>query len=72
VFLRLYGNNIKYIAINNKLLFYDTPWPNYMDVTPWIKFGQPNRVFVEGNGMQEWKAEPFTVTSGQLEQVPHL
>lgn len=72
VFLRLTGNNIKFLAINDKLLFFDTPWPNYMDVTPWVKYGQPNRVFVESNGMQNWQAEQFAVTSAQLEQVSHL
>ena len=69
VFLRLTGEHIRYLAINGKLMFFDTPWPDDMDVTPWIKFGQPNRVFVQSTAMQDWQAGKVTINSVQLEEV---
>jgi len=72
VFLRLTGSSIRFLGINYKLMFFDTPWPEYMDITPWIKFGQPNRVFVESNAMQDWQPGNVTISSAQLEQVTHL
>ena len=50
-------------------MFFDTPWPSDMDVTPWVKFGQANRVFVQSNSMQDWQAGKATITSAQLQRV---
>lgn len=69
VLLRLTGENIRYLAINDKVLFFDTPWPSDMDVTPWVKFGQPNQIFVQSTAMQNWQAGTVTIDSAQLEQV---
>jgi len=73
VFLRLGvspGGLPGHIAVNDKVFFYETETPDYLDVTPWIKFGQPNTVLIESpEGMNYWTPGKITLKSGQLEQI---
>jgi hypothetical protein len=61
------------IAVNNKVMFFQGPAPRYMDVTPWIRFGQPNRILIQSQkSMQAWQPGKVTITSAELEQAAHL
>ena len=74
VFLRVRWENQApgHLAVNGKVLFYDTPTPSYMDVTPWIKFGQPNRFLIQSaKAMQSWEPGQVIIQSAILERVPH-
>lgn len=75
VFLRLtweYGGNPGHIGVNDKVLFYETQTPGYMDITPWIKFGRPNRfLFQPPYSTSSWQPGTVTIKTLQLEQVPH-
>jgi hypothetical protein len=73
VFIRISGN-LKRYAINNKMFFYsiDTA-PLYMDITPWVKFGQQNTILIEsGQGAGSWTPGQVTLDTIQLEKVPHV
>lgn len=75
VFLRLKWDNQaapRYLAINNKVMFFDTDRPGYMDVTPWINFGKPNTILVQSPTMNNWLPGKVTINSAELEQVRHL
>jgi hypothetical protein len=42
-----------------------------MDVTPWIKFGQPNRILLQPReSAQHWKPGKLTAGSLMFERVP--
>ena len=74
VFLRLdCGRGLPgHVAVNDKLLFLQTETPDYLDVTPWIKFGKPNRFLLQpAKSTQGWEPGPQTVVSMQLERVAH-
>ncbi|MGI4789464.1 MAG: hypothetical protein ACRYFS_11515 [Janthinobacterium lividum] len=75
VFLRLKWDGQaapRYLAVNDKVMFFDTDRPGYMDVTPWVKFGLPNTFLIQSQGMNNWLPAKVTIQSVQLEQVPHL
>jgi len=75
VFLRLdCGRGLPgHIAINDKVFAYESFTPYYLDVTPWIKFGKPNKILLQTlKSMQFWQPDKQTVNSAQLEQVTHL
>ena len=75
VFLRLKwdgGAQPGYLAVNSKVLFFDTDRPGYMDVTPWLKFGGPNTFLIQSRSMNDWQPGKVTILSAQLEQVPHV
>ena len=70
VFLNAHANYSR-VAVNERLFFYNSPTTGYMDVTPWIKFGQPNQIFLQpGESSSQWKPGKVTVESIALEQVP--
>lgn len=61
------------LAVNEKTFFYQTDTPKYMDVTPWIKFGRPNRILIQTqSGAHSWTPGTVTIKSSQLEQTAHL
>ena len=76
VFLRLRwdrGAMPGHIAVNGKVFFYETQTPDYMDVTPWIKFGGPNRILIQSlKSTQAWQPGTVTIQAARLEQVTRL
>ena len=75
VFLRLkwdMGARPGKVAINDKVFAYESFTPDYVDVTPWIKFGRPNRFLLQPlKSSQAWQPGPMTIKLAQIEQVPH-
>jgi len=76
VFIRIAWENgaAGHLAVNDKTWTsgWDNIMPKYMDITPWIKFGQPNTFLIQPTkAMQVWEPGTMTVKSVQLEQVPH-
>ena len=62
--------NYSRVAINDRVLFYNSPTPQYMDITPWVKFGQPNQILLQpGDSSGAWKPGKVTVDSIVLERV---
>ena len=64
-----------HLAVNDKTFAggWDNIMPKYMDVTPWIKFGLPNRILIQpNNSTHSWQPDTMTIKSAQLEQVLHL
>ena len=62
--------NYRRVAINDRVIFYDADTTGYMDVTPWIKFGQPNQILLQpGDSAGAWKPGQVTVGSIVLERV---
>ena len=58
------------LAINDKVFFFQGPAPRYMDVTPWVRFGQPNRILIQSvKSMQAWAPGKVTIRSAALEEV---
>ena len=75
VFLRLKWDNQAppgYLAVNDKVMFFDIDRPSYMDVTPWIKFGGPNTFLVQPRSINDWQPGKVTILSAQIERVPRL
>ncbi len=76
VFIRMACDNnapVGRYLVNNKMLFYSTSAPLYMDITPWVKFGQPNTLLLQSRrGMQAWQPDKVIVQSIQLERVLSL
>jgi hypothetical protein len=76
VFLKLDVSDIKQynsFAINDKIVFQPVAWypaVTYMDITPWVKFGQPNRLTIlPYDAAKAWTPGPVTVTGIRLEKV---
>lgn len=73
VFIRIVSDNnapVNRYLVNNKMFFYSTNAPLYMDITPWVKFGAENTLLLQSRrGMQSWEPEKVTVQSIQLERV---
>ncbi|HEY3396218.1 MAG TPA: hypothetical protein VGM19_01040 [Armatimonadota bacterium] len=62
--------NYSRMAVNERVFFFNNPTSYYMDVTPWIKFGQPNQIFLQpGESSSQWKPGKVTVDSIVLERV---
>ena len=58
------------IAVNDKVMFFQSATPRYMDVTPWIRFGQPNQILIQSQrSMQAWQPSKVTIKSAVLEEV---
>ncbi len=75
VFLRIKWDNgaaPRYLAVNNKVMFFDIDRPSYMDVTPWVQFGKPNTFLIQSPAMNDWLPGKVTILSAQVEQVPQL
>jgi len=75
VFLRMKWDGAappRYLAVNDKVMFFDSDRPGYMDVTPWVKFGRQNTFLIQSQGMNQWQPGKVTILSAQIEQVPRL
>ena len=75
VFLRLQWDGAghpRYLVVNGKEIFFDTGTPDYMDVTPWIKFGQSNHILFEPESIDGWQPGKVIINSAALERVDHL
>ena len=60
-------------AINNKLVFHPVnsfPAVTWMDITPWVKFGGPNRLtLISKKAISEWTPGTVNYTGIRLQQV---
>ena len=60
-------------AINRKVVFHPVNWyapVTWMDITPWIKFGQPNRLtLITKKATREWQPGELTVRSIKLQRI---
>ena len=61
-----------YLAVNDKVMFFDTDRPGYMDVTPWVKFGRPNTFLIQSRSMNQWQPGKVTILSARVERVPRV
>ena len=72
VFLRVEpgpDGGICHLAINDRVLFYDSDPPQYMDVTPWIKFGKPNQILVLNGVGKQWSPGKANIATADLEEA---
>lgn len=61
------------VAVNDKVFFYETETPDYLDVTPWIKFGGQNTVLLQSTeAAYKWSPGKISLKSAQLERVTRL
>lgn len=60
-------------AINDKVVFHPVQWmkpTTWMDITPWVKFGAPNRLtLISRQAVAEWKPGTVFYKSIKLQQV---
>lgn len=69
VFLNARANYSR-VAINDRVIFYNSSTTGYMDLTPWIKFGEANQILLQpGDSCSQWKPGKVTVDSLVLEKV---
>ncbi|HEY3396418.1 MAG TPA: beta-galactosidase trimerization domain-containing protein [Armatimonadota bacterium] len=69
VFLNAKSNYAR-MAVNERVFFYNSPTSYYMDITPWVKFGEPNQILLQpGEFSSGFKPGKVTVTSLVLERV---
>ncbi len=74
VFIRIVcdtGAPLARYLVNDKMLFYSTAAPLYMDITPWVKLGRPNTILIQSRqSASAWQPGTVIVKSLQLERVP--
>jgi hypothetical protein len=68
------GNGYRAFAINGKVVFHPTGGHGiqevrYMDVTPWIKFGEANRLTLISAGAPDWQPVDVAVRAVSLQRV---
>jgi hypothetical protein len=61
-------------AINEKMIFHPQMWPNlpvrYMDVTPWVKFGEANRLtLITAAAASGWQPGKLDVKKVSIQRV---
>ena len=70
VFLNVRGNAYSRVAVNDRIFFYNSSTTGYMDVTPWVKFGQANRImFQPGSSSGAWQPGKVTIDAVALDRV---
>ncbi|HEY3331063.1 MAG TPA: hypothetical protein VGK19_13635 [Capsulimonadaceae bacterium] len=58
-------------GVNQRLIFHWSFTPRYMDITPWVKFGQSNDFLITSQvANQQWKPGDVNIKAIQLERVP--
>jgi hypothetical protein len=60
-------------AVNHKVVFHPVNWfapVTWMDITPWVKFGKPNRLtLISKSATREWKPGELSVKSIKLQRI---